>query len=136
VRRLRICSPGWCHVRRGDRHVGHHAVIADIRLRTFGPIEERLFDKQYRVPFGKAREKLLRALPDKSPAQMAENDDAIAIDEFIVADIDFAAGGGFDDARWGSGKLSSRAGNRIAKSLGCRAVSVAVAIPVSRMAIA
>ena len=58
------------------------------RLGAFGEIEERFFDEQDLVLFRKPRKELLRALPDETPAQVAEDDDAVAVDGLCVVDLD------------------------------------------------
>src|SRR5450432_3931330 len=67
-------------MRRHNHDIWHHAVIIDSRFSAFGQIEERLFDEKHLMLFRKPREKLLRALPDKSPAKMTEYDDAVLAD--------------------------------------------------------
>src|ERR1041385_8518599 len=52
------------------------------RLGAFGLIEERLLDEEDRMFLGEARKELLRALPHKSPAKMAEDEDAISVGIF------------------------------------------------------
>src|SRR6266446_498411 len=83
-----------------------------IRLGAFGAIEHRLFDEEDRMLLGEAREELLRALPDESPAQMAEDDDAVA--------IGLATLGGFDAGvdRTRDGRLAGQAGSGIGQAIG------------------
>ena len=59
--------------------------IVTVSASAFGQIEQRLFDKQHAVPAGKAAHELLRPLPDKSPAQMAEDDNPALIIGLAVA---------------------------------------------------
>src|SRR3954466_1915182 len=77
----------------------------------------------------KAREELLRALPDESPAQVAEDQNAVA--------IGLAAIGGFHAGRNrpGDGGLAGQTGNRVGHPIaGCKrrsAMSVAVAVAIA-----
>ena len=50
-----------------------------IGLRAFSAVEHRLFDEENRMLLGETREKLLRALPDESPAQVREDHDAVTV---------------------------------------------------------
>ena len=61
----------------------------DARIGTFRLIEERLLDEQNRVLLREARQELLRALPDESPAQVAEDDDTVTIG--VTRLVDFNA---------------------------------------------
>src|SRR5882724_10226174 len=103
-------------MRAGDRHIRHHLMKRELRLGTFAPIEERLLDEEHLMLLGEARKELLRSLPYESPAQMAEDDDAIAIGEFVFGDFDLFSAGGFDDSRRRCRGLGGDAGHRIAQA--------------------
>jgi len=74
-RKLRIVFHDARKMRAGHRHVGRRGGIAvpAPRLRR---IEERFFNEQKTLCLRQTATELLRALPDKAPAQMAEDNDA------------------------------------------------------------
>src|SRR6185436_4567351 len=74
----------------------------------------RLFDKQHAMPPRKAADELLRPLPDKSPAQMAEDDDAGLIVGLAVAND---AASAFRRRFFRRGSLRRRWDRRIAEQL-------------------
>ena len=67
-------------MRTGDGDVRHNVdETVSSASSAFGLVKERFLDEQNRMFLGEAAEELLRPLPDKSPAKMAEHDDAVAI---------------------------------------------------------
>src|SRR5688572_5131112 len=69
-------------MRRRDSDIRHHAMQFDARLGPLRLVEERLFDEEDRMLLGEAREELLWTLPDESPAEMAEDDNSVAVSRF------------------------------------------------------
>src|SRR6201999_4414472 len=89
-RQFCIVVPASIQMRADYGDVWHYSVKVQPRLSSRWQIKERFFNKQNPVLAGESRQELLRALPDKSPAQMAEHHDAVAIgalhfDQAVIA---------------------------------------------------